>query len=161
MPENVPPLRVLCSACGHMGCEHQAEKMKELAERLQQLEVAARQVLAANEPGVPEGEGMRRCSALAKLVGYDAGPIPSTGMPASRTDFDAMQREMLRLAGIIGPEVENTSPGWCFSLLLYQDRPDPQNGHVLHIARDRERALPAVAKWVCESLEAQKTKASS
>lgn len=73
------------------------------------------------------------------------------------TGLEGMEQEIVRLAEIVRKELEGR-PGWAFSLLLYQDRPDPQNGHVLHIARDRDRALPAVAKWVMERLDAEKTK---
>lgn len=163
MPENVPPLRVLCTACGHMGCEHQAEAMRKLAERLQALQTAALAVLTASSSRISEADGFARLQALAKLVGYTPGPEDPPGMPPPQApvDTERMQREMNRLGDVLVREVEETSPGWTYSLLVYAGRPDPQNGHVLHVSRDRDRAALAIGKWMVERLDAQKSKARS
>jgi hypothetical protein len=143
----------------HYGCADCADKDREIAQlcdRIRVLEAGALALLQASEKDVPETEGLRRAGALAKLVGYDPGPQEALGMPPSRAlDPDRMQREMVRLAELLRIEVEQTSPGWLFSLFLYPE----QNGHVLHVARDRDRALPAIAKWVMERLDGQRTKA--
>ena len=65
---------------------------------------------------------------------------------------EALSDLLVRLAKLIEPEVPAEIT---FSLLLYEKREDPHNGRVSHIARDRDLALAAVAKWVYERLEAR------
>jgi hypothetical protein len=126
-------------------------------EELGKLRIAARYMLEASAPGVPETEGMRRVQAIADLIGFDAGPLPPTGMPDPRSnDYERMQAELARLANVIAPEIERTSPGWAFALFVFEVRADPHRGHVLMAARDRDLTLAAVAKWVHESLEKRK-----
>jgi hypothetical protein len=138
--------------------EAERERQRDAAEaRVRELEAAARRCLEASKQGVSEAEGMRRLDALANLVAYDAGPAPKVGLPPpTSTDFDAMAAEMKRLGDVFAYEGEAHSPGWAFAVFAFVDRPDPQNGHVLHIARDRDQSLAAVSKWVMERLEARK-----
>ncbi len=136
--------------------------VRQLIGEIRRLREAATACLTASKVGVSEAEGMRRLDRLARLVGYDAGPVPSTGLPAPRSnDFEAMGREMNRLMDVIAYEGERYSPGWAFALFAFEDKPDPQNGHVLQGSRDRDRSLAAVAKWVMERIDAKKPKASS
>ena len=136
-----------------------ANELEQLRARVRELETAARRCLEASEMGVSEAEGMRRLDALARLVSYDAGPVPKVGMPPPTSiDPDAMAAEMRRLLDVIAYEGEAYSPGWAFALFAYEDKADPQNGHVLHGSRDRDQSLAAVSKWVMERLEARKTK---
>ncbi len=145
MPETpTPPLHVLCSACGHMGCEHQAEKMRTLALRVQQLEAAARQVLLMGELGVSEDEGVRRMQFLARLIGYAAGPQPNA-TPIPRDDLRRAASECGRLFKLVAEEIEIPGSAWHVALFLYADPPAPGlPGHVIAGRRDNDGAVARI-----------------
>jgi hypothetical protein len=148
--EKQHPLHVLCSACGHMGCEH-------LAHELEQLRAAARAVLATSELGVSEAEGVRRLQALAKIIGYATAPQPpATGLPE---DANEAAREAWRIARLLSEEIEAPGSSWAFALFLYRDEKDGRPGSVIQVSRDRERTWPAVARWLKDVMDSKDTKA--
>jgi len=126
--------------------------------RIAALEAAALHFLQASELGVSEAEGMRRAGALARLVGYEAGPqSPPKGLPE---DFEELGRESARLASLLSEEIEVPGTDWAFALFLYREpRAGERSGHVLQISRSRDRTALAVARWLMDSHEAHQAKA--
>ncbi len=117
-----------------------------------------------SQQGIAGADLKRLLDELPDLLDHvlQVAPQPGLGMPTPRSnDMEGMQREIVRLAHLLGLEVEQASPAWSFSLFLYENREDPHNGHILHISRDRDRALPALAKWIMERLDARAPKARS
>ncbi len=137
-----------------MGCEHQAHE-------LEQLRAAALAVVQTGELGVSEEEGIRRLQWLAKLVGFVPGAErPPAGI--ARDDLRLAAAECGRLFKLIAEEIEVAGGAWHPALFLYTDPPAPgAPGHVICASRDRDEALPPIARWIMSRLDAQKTKARS